>query len=400
MAKIDIEHAYRNVPVHPSDRHLLGMKWRDQLYVDTTLPFGLRSAPKIFTAIADALEWVFLHQGVTQSRHYLDDFLTMGKTESDECTKNLALIRKVCDGLGVPLKLSKIEGPSPTLSFLGICLKTINMEIRLPDEKLSQLLILLAEWRSRKKCKQRDLLSLIGKLNHASKVVIAGRIFLRRMIDTAYTVRQLHHWVHLNASFRSDLEWWIAFLEKWNGRSMMEVHNPCWNPQIVFSTDASGSWGCGAVWKKEWMQCPWNGSWTDKGIATKELLPIVLAMALWGEQWAHKHVLVQSDNMAVVHVINSLKCKDQSMLHLMRCLHFFTAQFDIKLRATHIQGVLNIPADAVSRNNLQVFRETVPGSSLLPVPIPPQLWQLTVTQMPDWQSPTWRSLLVNCWKTV
>ena len=105
--------------------------------------------------------------------------------------------------------------------------------------------------------------------------------------------------------------------------------------------------------------------------------------------------------MAVVHVINSLKCKDQSMLHLMRCLHFFTAQFDIKLRATHIQGVLNIPADAVSRNNLQVFREAVPGSSLiLPVPIPPQLWQLTVTQMPDWLSPIWRSLLVNCWKTV
>ena len=42
-----------------------------------------------------------------------------------------------------------------------------------------------------------------------------------------------------------------------------------------------------------------------------------------------------------------------------------------------------------------MFREAVPGSSLLPVPIPPQLWQLTVTQMPDWQSPTWRSLLEN-----
>ena len=34
MAKFDVESAYRNVPVHPSDHHLLGMKWRDQYYVD------------------------------------------------------------------------------------------------------------------------------------------------------------------------------------------------------------------------------------------------------------------------------------------------------------------------------------------------------------------------------
>ena len=56
LAKIDVECAFRNVPVHPHDRHLLGMKWEDLLYVDTVLPFGLHSAPKIFNCIADALQ--------------------------------------------------------------------------------------------------------------------------------------------------------------------------------------------------------------------------------------------------------------------------------------------------------------------------------------------------------
>ena len=56
MAKFDVESAYRNVPVHPSDRHLLRMKWRDQYYVDLALPFGLRSAPFIFNAIAALVE--------------------------------------------------------------------------------------------------------------------------------------------------------------------------------------------------------------------------------------------------------------------------------------------------------------------------------------------------------
>ncbi len=58
LSKVDIKQAYRNVPVHPEDRLLLGMMWEDSLCVDSALPFGLRSAPKIFTAVADALEWI------------------------------------------------------------------------------------------------------------------------------------------------------------------------------------------------------------------------------------------------------------------------------------------------------------------------------------------------------
>ena len=56
MAKIDLQNAYRIVPVHPDDIGLLGVQ--GQVLVDTALPFSLRSAPKIFTALADGLMWV------------------------------------------------------------------------------------------------------------------------------------------------------------------------------------------------------------------------------------------------------------------------------------------------------------------------------------------------------
>ena len=45
MAKFDVEAAYQNIAIHPSDRFLLGMKWHRKFYVDLALPFGLRSAP-------------------------------------------------------------------------------------------------------------------------------------------------------------------------------------------------------------------------------------------------------------------------------------------------------------------------------------------------------------------
>ena len=60
--------------------------------MDTTLPFGLRFAPKIFIAVAEALEWI-IQKGSLGRAHYLDDdYLTLGKKESDECARNLAII--------------------------------------------------------------------------------------------------------------------------------------------------------------------------------------------------------------------------------------------------------------------------------------------------------------------
>ena len=65
MAKIDIESAYRLVPVHHHDHPLQEMEWQGNLYVDPMLPFGLRSAPKIFNAVADGLEWYVVRTSTT-----------------------------------------------------------------------------------------------------------------------------------------------------------------------------------------------------------------------------------------------------------------------------------------------------------------------------------------------
>lgn len=76
--------SYHNVPVHPDDRPLLGMMWNQEVFVDATLPFGLRSAPKIFTALEDWLEWILYHEGACKIIHYIDDFLAVNGVR--ECT--------------------------------------------------------------------------------------------------------------------------------------------------------------------------------------------------------------------------------------------------------------------------------------------------------------------------
>jgi len=55
LAKLDLCEAYKIVPVHLEDRPHLGMQWKGKFYLDSALPFRLRSAPKIFSVVADSL---------------------------------------------------------------------------------------------------------------------------------------------------------------------------------------------------------------------------------------------------------------------------------------------------------------------------------------------------------
>ena len=152
MAKVDVRSAYRNIPVHPDDRWLMGMMWEGSLYVDTALPFGLRSAPKIFTAVADAAQWIIQQEGVDFIIHYLDDFLAIGAPESEECAVALVTVLRVFERLGFPVALNKLEGPWTSLTFLGFELDSIAMIIRLPLQKLLELQDLVRAWRGCRAC--------------------------------------------------------------------------------------------------------------------------------------------------------------------------------------------------------------------------------------------------------
>ena len=56
--KLDLEQAFRQIPVRVEDWHLLGFQWGKAFYHEIALSFGLRSAPYIFNLFAEALHWI------------------------------------------------------------------------------------------------------------------------------------------------------------------------------------------------------------------------------------------------------------------------------------------------------------------------------------------------------
>ena len=110
------------------DWNLLSIHWRNQFYIDTCLPFGLRSAPFLFNQLADAIHWSPQHNhDVRHVLHYLDDFFTAGSPCSIECSDNLQAMLSLCERINTPVKTSKIEGSTTQLTFLGIVIDTSNM---------------------------------------------------------------------------------------------------------------------------------------------------------------------------------------------------------------------------------------------------------------------------------
>ena len=269
----------------PQDPPLQAMRWEGKTYIDPMLPFGLRSAPKIFNALADALNWHLQQAGIPLIRHYLDDYIIISHPDIATCKQFITILHNECSRLGIPIAAHKSEGPTTCLTFLGIEIDTLSGQLRLPDDKLQRLKVLLHDWEGRKHCEQKQLESPVGLFNHACKGVQFGRSFLRRMI---HLLHALHHPPHskilirLNKGFRSDLAWWSAFIQHWNGISFLHPPPPTHLPKIELYSDASGSWGCGARCGNSWFQLSWDAASHHLSIAEKELIPITLASTACG----------------------------------------------------------------------------------------------------------------------
>ncbi|XP_011409281.1 PREDICTED: uncharacterized protein LOC105316169, partial [Amphimedon queenslandica] len=242
--------------------------------------------------------------------------------------------------LGLPVEPSKVEGPSTTLTFLGIEIDTVSRELRLPRDKLLRLKGIIEEWRVKATKKssvtKHQLDVLVGLLSDAAQVVPAGRPFIRQLIDAKSELKRASHFTRLSPGCKADIFWWSAFMEEWNGTGLF----PTRTIGPVITADASGSWGCGAFLEGPcfWFQVQWPSEWSQVNIAAKELFPLVVAIAIWGPQCKDSQICLNSDNQAVVSALATRSAKDPFLSHLLRSLFFFLAHYNISYRAQHIAG--------------------------------------------------------------
>lgn len=348
IAKADIESAFRIIPVHPDDYHLLGFTFAGHYYYDKCLPMGCSISCKVFEQFSCALQWILQNiYNVSTMSHILDDYIFISKSESI-CQSYLQKFLSLAELLSIPVKHSKTVVPSTCAVVHGIEIDTLLMQARLPQDKLEAATNLVKSFSRRRKVTLRELMSLLGTLQFASKVVVGGRPFLRRLYDLTKGIVKPHFHIRLGQEARLDLAAWSMFLENYNGTSLLI--NDQWesSEKLELFTDASGL-GFAGILAGQWFQGYWPPSWQEFSIAVKELFPIVLALILWAHVLADKRLLVLCDNEAVVHVINNQTCKEKKIMSLVRTMTIALMRNNVILRAKHVPGKKNVIADALSR---------------------------------------------------
>lgn len=199
LAKTDLENAYKQIPIHPDDFELLGFMVDNKYYFDKTLPFGLSYSCNLFEKFSSALQWILESKfSVLHCVHILDDFLFISPPNSSKCYSALLAFYQLAKDIGLPIKSAKTVYPTTTLTFLGLELDTLKMEIRLPLDKLTQLKAEIKKFQTKHSATLKELQSLIGMLNFACNVVPPGRTFF----ETSHRLALRNHTIIVVLTYR------------------------------------------------------------------------------------------------------------------------------------------------------------------------------------------------------
>lgn len=170
MATIDLKDAYYLVPMHQNSKKFLRFMWEKKIFEFQCLPFGLCTAPWVFTKLMKPIASHFRSQG-WMSVVYLDDWLLIGESY-EQCQKNVEITCNYLISLGFIINKSKSNlEPSMKCQYLGFIFDSRVFRLYLPEDKKQRILKLLDLFTIQRKCKIRDFAKLLGSLAAACRTV-------------------------------------------------------------------------------------------------------------------------------------------------------------------------------------------------------------------------------------
>lgn len=303
MAKLDLQDAYLLISIHPESRKYLRLCWKGQLYEYLCMPFGLCTAPFIFTKIMKPLtNW--LRERGWLSVVYLDDWLCLGSNFS-KCSENVSITVKLLESLGFILNLEKsMLKPDNKCEFLGFVLNSLDFRIELPDKKRNKLLKLIREFKQKKFCKIRDFASFVGNISACCLAVEYGWVYSKQFERQRYLALLFNDdnydaKMKLETNLQSDFLWWESKIK----HTFNPIRTFVFKKEIF--SDASLS-GWGAFCENELVNGFWKDSERDSHINYLELAAAFFALKVFSKNLVECEILLRIDNTTAISYINRM----------------------------------------------------------------------------------------------
>ncbi|KAI5752161.1 hypothetical protein M8J77_014412 [Diaphorina citri] len=343
LASVDLSQAYCHIPVAPRHRRFLVFLYKNVPYNWECLPFGLATAPQLFSQLTNWISSVLRERGI-RTIVYLDDFL-FAHQDPVCLQRHLDMALEFLASLGWVVNVKKSQlVPSQAVEFLGILWDAGKGRIALPEKKVLSTQDLLRKVISRAMWSLNSSQVLIGTLGFAAFAVHLGRLNLRPVQRASLRLPRSspQKYFPIPSEVLCVLRWW-----KKNLCNGVLLHPP--ERRAFLSTDASDL-GWGAEMSGKFCQGLWSEEQKCWHINRKELFAVREAIYINQHRLRNHSVVLQSDNKTVIAFIRKQGgLKSKILLQDTRDLLLLASRLNIHILPFYIPGKVNSIADSLSR---------------------------------------------------
>lgn len=346
MAKLDLKDAYYLVAIDPAFRKFLRFQFDGVLYEFTCLPFGLSTAPYVFTKLLRPVVSTLRQRGL-KSVVYLDDFLLIGNTFKN-CINNVFETVALLAELGFLFSPKKCHFP-PTTScqFLGFSFDSTEMILTLPDKKRESVSKLIKSMENKRRCSIRRFAQFLGTLAACCPAIKYSWCYTKKFERDKFLALQNSNGDYNASMFltcrTAEFSWWKRHI--WSGS--MSLLTPPFEMEI-FSDASKTGWGVSCQGQTA------RGSWTpaesQMHINHLELLAALFGLKSFAKSVSNIHILLRIDNTTAIAYINRMGGVQNPRLNDVAFqIWQFCESANLFVFASYIRSAENTDADAESR---------------------------------------------------
>ena len=229
ITTIDLKDAYFTVPIHPNHSKYLRFEWDSRLFEFTCLPFGLSSAPRVFTKVMKPIVAELRGTGIMVVI-YLDD-LAIISPNFDRALADLRATITLLESLGFIINHEKSNfQPSQVVEYLGFKINSMTMQVFLPEGKMNTLVTKARLLYNSASCTIRDVAGIIGLIVSVFPAIKPAKLYYRSLDSFKTDALRLHSnnydaFVSLTDLAKHDLLWFITKSQTYNGTSPIKPTN-------------------------------------------------------------------------------------------------------------------------------------------------------------------------------
>ena len=348
--KIDLSNAFWHIGIHESCKRFLGFRFDNTNYVWRAMPFGLRTAPYLFSKLMLPIIKHLRKKYKITIFDYLDDLLILAPTE-EIAIQHVNFVIETLINAGFSVNLEKsITSPVNNIVFLGVSIDLVNKSLVPSEENVNSCITKSRNFVKMDKALLVDFQSLIGSLNFSAPYIRFGRLNLS-------PIHYFHAAFEQNRVKRIPVEL-VDLLRFWNSASNY-VAIPIPNlqgPKIVIASDASAQgWGAKVTWVSGSFN-HYSRSWTErernKHINIKELKAAINPILDNPSSFSNANIRIFSDNKCTVKWLTqgTTSLRSGEARDLLFKITALAYDFAFSISAVYVKGASNLVADSLSRS--------------------------------------------------